>query len=310
MRKKVTVVGGGNVGATTILYLAEKHIADLVMVDVVAGLPQGKSLDLIQSAALRRYEVTLTGSNDYEPIKGSDVVVITAGLPRKPGMSRSDLLGMNAKIVGSVAEQVKRYAPNATVVVVSNPLDVMCQVAMRVTGFESRRIIGMAGVLDTCRFRYFIAEELGMLPSDVSAMVLGGHGDSMVPLPRYTTVSGVPVTELIPAEKLDAMVDRARKGGGEIVALLKTGSAFYAPAASAAEMVEAILTDSKRVLPCAVHLSGQYGIKDVFVGVPVKLGKDGVEQIYELKLDAADLKGLRDSAEAVRADVKALDQLV
>lgn len=307
MNKKVTVIGGGNVGASTILYLAEKRIADLVMVDVVEGLPQGKSADIIQSAALRQYDITLTGHNDYEPIAGSDVVVLTAGLPRKPGMSRSDLLDLNAKIVGPVSQQIKRHAPGAVLVVVSNPLDVMCWVALRVTGFDSRRVIGMAGVLDTCRFRFFIAEELGVLPSDVTAMVLGGHGDSMVPLPRYSTVSGVPITQVLPADKIEAMVDRARKGGGEIVELLKTGSAFYAPAASVAEMVEAILRDSQRVLPCSVYLKGEYGISDVFVGVPVKLGKNGIEQIYELKLTPAELDALSASAKDVKADMAALD---
>ncbi len=309
MEKKVTVVGGGNVGATAILYLAEKHIADLVMVDVVEGLPQGKSLDIIQSSAFRNYNITLTGSNDYGPIVGSDVVVITAGLPRKPGMSRSDLLGINAKIVGSVCEQVKRYAPNTTIVVVSNPLDVMCWVAKEVTGFERRRVIGMAGVLDTCRFRYFVAEELGVRPGDVSAMVLGGHGDSMVPLPRYTTVSGVPITQLLPAEKIEAMVKRARNGGGEIVELLKNGSAFYAPASAVSEMVEAIVHNNKRVLPCSVYLEGEYGIEGVFVGVPVKLGLHGVEQIYELKLDPAELAALEKSAAEVKADMDSLKDL-
>jgi len=310
MRQKVTVVGGGNVGATTILYLAEKNIADLVMVDVVDGLPQGKSADISQAAALRGYSVTLTGSNDYEPIHGSDVVVVTAGLPRKPGMSRSDLLGLNAKIVGSVARQIKTYAPGAIVIVVSNPLDVMCAVALKETGFDSRHVFGMAGVLDTARFRYFIAEALDVLPSDVSAIVLGGHGDAMVPLPRYTTVSGVPVTELIAPATLDAMVERARKGGGEIVSLLKTGSAFYAPAASAVQMVEAILQDNKRVLPCSVLLNGQYGIHDVFIGVPVKLGQGGIEQIFELKLTDKELAALQQSAEDVKADMDALAKLV
>lgn len=306
MSKKITVVGGGNVGATAILYLAEKHLGDLVLVDVVEGLPQGKSMDLSHAAALRKYDITFTGSNDYSPIAGSDVVIITAGLPRKPGMSRSDLLDMNARIVGSVCENVKKYAPNSIVIVVSNPLDVMCYVAQQVTGFPRERIIGMAGVLDTSRFRYFIAEELGVLPSDVAAMVLGGHGDSMIPLPRYSTVSGIPITELIPADKIAKMVDRAAKGGGEIVALLKTGSAFYAPAASAVEMAEAIVRDTKRVLPCSVYLQGEYGINGVFVGVPVKLGQGGLEQIYEMKMEAAELEGLQKSAEAVRADMNAL----
>lgn len=306
MSRKVSVVGGGNVGASAIMYLAEKHLADLVLVDVVEGLPQGKSMDLSHASAYRKYDVTITGSNDYSPIKGSDVVVITAGLPRKPGMSRSDLLEMNAKIVSAVCEQVVRHAPEAVVVIVSNPLDVMCWVAMKVTGFPRERVIGMAGVLDTCRFRYFIAEELGVVPTDVSAMVLGGHGDSMMPLPRYSTVSGIPITELIPEEKIATMVTRAAKGGGEIVELLKTGSAFYAPAASAVEMVEALLTDSKRVLPCSVYLQGEYGIDGVFVGVPVRLGRKGIDKLYELKLEPAELEGLQKSAEAVRADMNAL----
>ncbi len=309
MRKKVTVVGGGNVGATTILYLAEKNIADLVMVDVVEGLPQAKAADTLHASALRRYSVTVTGSNDYSPIKGSDVVVVTAGLPRKPGMSRSDLLGMNAKIVGSVAEEVKRHAPDAIVIVVSNPLDVMCWVMLDKTGFDSRRVFGMAGVLDTTRFRYFIADYLKVLPADVAAMVLGGHGDSMVPLPRYSTVSGVPVTQLIPPDKLEAMVDRARKGGGEIVALLKTGSAFYAPAASAVEMVESILQDGKRILPCAVYLKGEYGIEGVYVGVPVKLGKNGIEKIYELKLTQEELDALQKSSAEVKKDMEELEKV-
>ena len=293
MGKKVTVVGGGNVGATTVLYLAEKNLADVVMVDVVDGLPQGKSLDVVQASALRQYDVTVIGSNNYEPIAGSDVVVITAGLPRKPGMSRSDLLGMNAKIVRAVGEQVHTHAPEAIVIVVSNPLDVMCWVAMQTTGFDNKRVIGMAGVLDSTRFRYFISEELGVHPSDVSALVLGGHGDSMLPLTRYATVSGIPVNQLLSQEKLDALASRARTGGGEIVALLKTGSAFYAPAASTVEMVEAILRDSHRVLPCSVYLKGEYGISDVFVGVPVKLGRAGVEQVYELRLEPHELAALQ-----------------
>lgn len=306
MKSKVSVVGAGNVGATTAIFLAEKNIADLVLVDVVEGFPQGKALDTQQAAALRRYDISLTGSNDYAPIEGSDVIVVTAGLPRKPGMSRSDLLGMNADIVGTVAEQVRRYAPDSIVIVVSNPLDVMCWVMLNRTGFDSRRVFGMAGILDSTRFRYFIAAELGVLPADVSAMVLGGHGDSMVPLPRYSTVSGVPIDQLLPADKIEAMVERARKGGGEIVALLKTGSAFYAPAASSVEMVESILQDSKRILPCAIYLEGQYGIDGVYVGVPAKLGRSGVEQVYEMNLSPEELAALQKSAADVKTDMDAL----
>lgn len=310
MKRKITVVGAGNVGATAALYLAEKKLGDIVVVDVVDGLPQAKAEDLVHASAMRGYgNITITGANDYTPIKNSNIVIVTAGVARKPGMSRSDLLGVNAKIVGQVAGNIKEHAPNAIVIVVSNPLDVMCWVMLKQTGFPVNRIIGMAGVLDTCRFRYFIAEALGAHPSDVQAMVLGGHGDSMVPLPRYSTVSGVPITQLLPEDKINAMVDRARKGGGEIVSLLKTGSAFYAPAASAVEMAEAIIHDSKRILPCAVLLKGQHGINDVFVGVPVKLGREGVEQIYELKMDPSELKALQDSAAAVKADMDELDKL-
>ena len=309
MRNKVTVIGGGNVGATTILYLAEKHLADLVLVDVVKGMPQAKQMDTFQSAALRGYDVDIVGTNDYREMHGSDVVVVTAGLPRKPGMSRSDLLNMNAKIVREVSENIKRYASEAIVIIVSNPLDVMCWVCLETTRFESHRVIGMAGVLDTTRMRYFIAEELGVYPADVMAMVLGGHGDSMVPIHRCTTVSGLPIDRLMPPDQIEAIVERTRKGGGEIVNLLKTGSAFYAPAASAAEMVEAILRNSKRILPCSAFLRGEYGIDDCYIGVPVKLGKWGIEQIYEMDLSPEELAALQSSAKAVREDIELLGDL-
>jgi malate dehydrogenase len=298
--KKVSVIGSGNVGATTIMYLAEKKIADLVMVDVIEGMPIGKALDFIHSGPIRRYDVEIVGSNEYERIRDSDVVVVTAGLPRKPGMSREDLLLKNAGIIESVTKNVAFYAPNCVLIIVTNPLDVMCYVALKVTGFALKKVVGMAGVLDSTRFCYFIAEELGVHPLDVTALVLGGHGDQMVPLSRYTAVSGIPITELLVQERIDRLVERTRQGGAEIVGLLKTGSAFYAPAASVSEMVEAIVRDTKRILPCAAYLRGEYGLEDVFVGVPVKLGRDGVESVVELKLTKKELDALHGSAATVR----------
>jgi malate dehydrogenase len=300
---KVSVVGSGNVGATTVKYLAEKKIADLVMVDVIEGMPIGKALDFVQSGPMRRYDVEITGSNDFAGIRDSDIVVVTAGLPRKPGMSREDLLLKNASIMESVSEKIATYAPNCVLIVVTNPLDVMCYVALKATGFALKKVIGMAGVLDSTRFCYFIAEELGVHPLDVTALVLGGHGDQMVPLPRYTTVSGIPVAELLPQETIERLVDRTRKGGAEIVGLLKTGSAFYAPAASVSEMVEAIVRNTKRILPCSAYLRGEYGLEDVFVGVPVKLGKDGVESIIELTLTKDEKEALHASAQTVKANI-------
>jgi malate dehydrogenase len=308
-RNKIAVIGGGNVGATTALFLAEKKLGDVVLTDIVADMPQGKGLDMLEAGPIHGYHGHIQGTNDYKDIEGSDVVVVTAGLPRKPGMSRSDLLSKNAGIVGQVAENIKQYAPEAIVVVVSNPLDIMCWVALQTTGLPTERVFGMAGVLDTTRMRCFIAEELGVHPGDVVALVMGGHGDSMVPLMNYASVSGIPISELLPQERIDAIVTRTRKGGGEIVHLLKTGSAYYAPAASAVEMVESILLDSHRVLPCAALLSGQYGIEGCYVGVPVKLGRGGVEQIYELQLSQGDLAALQTSAAAVQADMKLLDEL-
>lgn len=305
MRKVSVVGGGGNVGASAGLYLAERGICDVVMVDIAEGVPQGKALDLAEARSVRGYDSSIIGTNDYSDIKDSDVVVVTAGFPRKPGMSRTDLLLKNAEIVSSVAGNIKKYAPNAYVVVVSNPLDMMTYHMMKETGFDPKRVMGMAGVLDATRFRCFIADELGVAATDVQAMVLGGHGDSMVPLPRYATVSGVPITDLLDAETIDRLVKRTAVGGGEIVKLMGT-SAFYAPAASAAQMAEAILLDNKRMLPAAAFCTGQYGIKDVYVGVPIILGANGVEKIVELPLSDAELDMLRTSAGEVAEGIKEL----
>jgi malate dehydrogenase len=306
---KVAVVGGGNVGANTALYIAERGLADVVLIDILEGMPQGKALDMTQAAPLWHSGARVTGSNSLEDVKGSQVVVITAGFPRKPGMSRSDLLKANADIVGPAAEAVKKHAPNAYVIVVTNPLDVMTYVAWRKTGFPKQRVLGMAGVLDSTRFRAFVAMELGVCAYDVQAMVLGGHGDSMVPLPRYTTVSGIPLPELLSKEKIDALSQRTRDGGAEIVKLLKTGSAYYAPAMSAVEMVQAILKDEKRVIPCSVLLSGEYGLKDLFLGVPVVVGAAGVERVIELGLSAEEKSALHASGAGVKEmiDELALD---
>ena len=306
MRKKVTVVGGGNVGATCALRIAEKELADVVIVDIMEGVPQGKALDLIQSGPVQGYDCTLTGANDYEPTANSDVVVITAGFPRKPGMSRDDLLMANYEVVKGASEQVAKYSPNAIIIVVTNPLDAMCWTAWRATGFSRNRVIGMAGILDTARFRTFISMELGVSMENVVAMVLGGHGDTMVPMLRYSSVSGIPLADLIPADRLEEIVTRTRNGGAEIVKLLKTGSAFYAPAAGAVEMVESILRDKKKVVPCAALLEGEYGYNGLFVGVPVKLGSNGIEKIYELNLNDAEKAMLKVSADAVDELIKVL----
>jgi malate dehydrogenase len=299
MRRKVTVVGAGNVGANTAQKIAAKELADVVLVDVVDGVPQGKGLDMLESAPVEGYDVQIVGTNGYEETAGSDVVVITAGFPRKPGMSRDDLLMANYEVVKTATEQAVRQSPDAILILVTNPLDAMCWTAMKVSGFPRERVIGMAGVLDTARFRTFIAEELNVSFENVTAMVLGGHGDTMVPLVRFTNVSGIPLSELTDQATIDRLVQRTRDGGAEIVKYLKTGSAYYAPAASTVEMVESILKDKKKVLPCAVYLQGEYGISDLFVGVPVKLGKAGVEQIYEIKLEAAEAAALKKSADAV-----------
>lgn len=306
-RKKVAIIGAGNVGATATYYIAEKVIADLVMVDVVEGMTKAKSLDFLHAGPLRGYDGPIRGTTDYAEIEDSDVVVVTAGLARKPGMDRMDLLKANTQIVKTAALNIARYAPNATVIVVSNPLDVMCHVALRTTGFAIRRVIGMAGILDSTRFRFFVAEALGCALSDVHAMVLGGHGDTMVPLPRFTTVAGVPITELMDQATIDRLVDRTRKGGAEIVGYLKTGSAYYAPAAAAAEMVEAVVTDRKHFAPCAAYLRGEYGIEDLFIGVPVILGRNGIEKVVELDLHEAEMAQLRSSAAAVQKGVEELN---
>ena len=299
MSRKVTVIGAGNVGASTALYIAERGLADVTLIDIVEGMPQGKALDMQQAAPLWHRGVTIQGSNDFAAVAGSDVVVMTAGFPRKPGMSRSDLLKANADIIRPAADAVKRHAPNACVIVVTNPLDVMAHLFWKLSGLPKHRVLGMAGVLDSARFRAFIGMELKVSAADVQAMVLGGHGDSMVPLPRFTTVGGIAVTELIAKDRLDAIIQRTRDGGAEIVKLLKTGSAYYAPAMSAVEMTEALLTDQKRLIPCSVLLEGQYGLDGLFIGVPVIIGAGGVERIIQLELGADELAALQKSGKDV-----------
>ncbi len=308
MRRKVTVVGAGMVGATTAQYLAQRGYADVVLVDIVENLPQGKALDLAQAGPVIGYDARLIGSNDYAATAGSDVVVITSGSPRKPGMSRDDLLRVNMNIVGSVTEQIVAHSPDCVIVVVTNPLDAMCHVALERSGFPSERVVGQAGVLDSARFRTFIAMELDVSVEDVTAFVLGGHGDTMVPLPRYSTVAGIPITELLPRERIDEIARRTANGGGEIVQLLGT-SAYYAPAASVVEMVDAIILDRKRVIPCSVYLQGQYGINDLYVGVPIKLGAGGVQQVIEITLTEEENAALQSSAGAVRELVEAMGRL-
>ncbi|MGO9239713.1 MAG: malate dehydrogenase [Bryobacteraceae bacterium] len=308
MRKKVTVVGAGNVGANCALRLAGKELADVVLVDVVEGIPQGKGLDIAESGPVEGYDVAMTGANDYEPTANSDIVIITAGFPRKPGMSRDDLLMANYEIVKTATEQSVKYSPNAILVLVTNPLDAMCWVAYQVSKFSRNRLVGMAGVLDTARYRTFLAQELGVSVESISALVLGGHGDTMVPLPRLTTVGGIPLTELLPQARIDAIVQRTRDGGAEIVKYLKTGSAYYAPSAAAVEMTESILKDKKKVLPCAAYLDGEYGHKGIFSGVPVKLGASGIEKIYELALSDTEKAQLDKSAAAVHELIEVLKQ--
>jgi len=305
-RRKVSVIGAGNVGATTAQRIAEAGLADVVLVDIVDGLPKGKGLDLAEAAPVVGHDARIVGTNDYAETAGSDIVVVTSGIARKPGMSRDELLATNAGIVRSVVEQAVAVSPGAILIVVTNPLDAMCHVAMRASGFPRERVIGMAGVLDSARFRTFIAMELGVSVEDIHAFVLGGHGDTMVPLPRYSTVAGVPITELLPPERIAALVERTANGGAEIVALLKTGSAFYAPAAATFEMVEAILLDRKRVLPCAVYLQGEFGIRDLFVGVPCVLGAGGMERVFEIELNADERAAFERSAAAVRELVERL----
>ena len=307
MVNKITVVGAGNVGATTAQRVAEKELArTVVMVDVVDGIPQGKGLDQWESAPIEGFDSHVIGTNGYAETAGSDIVIITAGIARKPGMSRDDLLNTNAGIVKSVSEEIKKSSPKAIVIVVSNPLDVMCYVAKQVTGFPRERVFGMAGVLDTARYRSFLAEALDVSVRDIQAMVLGGHGDTMVPLISYTSVSGIPITQLLPQDKIDAIVERTRGGGGEIVKYLKTGSAYYAPSSGAVQMAEAIAFDQRRILPCAAWLTGEYGMKDLFLGVPCKLGRNGLEKVIEVELTANERAALAKSAEAVREPMSAV----
>jgi malate dehydrogenase len=310
MRKKITVVGAGNVGANCAVNIAQKELADVVLVDVVEGVPQGKGLDTLQMGPIEGYDVSITGANDYEPTANSDVVIITAGFPRKPGMSRDDLLLANYEVVKTASEQASKYSPNAILVLVTNPLDAMCWTALQVSKFSKNRVIGMAGVLDTARFRTFIAQELQVSVENVTAVVLGGHGDTMVPVTRLSSVSGIPLTELLDQATLDRLVQRTRDGGAEIVKFLKTGSAYYAPSAAAVEMAESILKDKKKVLPCAAYLEGEYGIHGLFVGVPVKLGSRGIEKIYEIKLMADEKAMLDKSAAAVEELVGVIKQKI
>jgi malate dehydrogenase len=310
MKNKLTVVGAGNVGATVAMRVAEKELADVVVVDVLEGVPAGKALDLAEAAPIERHDAHITGvTNDYSAAQGSDIVVITAGIPRKPGMSRDDLLSTNAGIMKSVVSEIAKVAPNAILIVVTNPLDAMCHVALDTSGFDKTKVIGMAGVLDSARFRTFIAMELNVSVDNTHAFVLGAHGDTMVPLPRYSSVAGIPITELLSAERIEALVERTRKGGGEIVSLLKTGSAYYAPASAAVEMAEAILKDKKKILPCVTYLQGEYGIQNLFIGVPVKLGSAGVEEIIEITLTPEEREALHKSAQAVQELVDDLKRL-
>src|SRR6266702_3658462 len=300
MRKKVTIVGSGNVGATAAHWIASKELADVVLIDIIEGVPQGKGLDLLEAMPIEKRDSYVIGTNDYSDTANSDIVVITAGIPRKPGMSRDDLLNTNHKIMKDVVSKAVQHSPNCILIIVSNPLDAMAQAAYKMSGLPRERVIGMAGVLDSARFRAFIADELNVSVENVTAFVLGGHGDTMVPLPRYSTVAGIPITELIPAPRLAEIVQRTRDGGAEIVKYLKTGSAYYAPSAAAVEMVEAILKDKKKIVPCAVYLQGEYGIEGYFIGVPCKLGAAGLEQIIEIKLTPEEDAALKKSAEAVK----------
>ena len=300
MRQKVTVVGAGNVGASLAQRLVEKKVADVVLIDIIEGIPQGKALDIMESAPVVKFDARMRGSNGYELSDGSDVVVVTAGLARKPGMSRDDLVQKNQNIVAEVVREAAPRSPEAVLIVVSNPLDAMCEVARRVSGFPRERVFGMAGILDSARMRWFLAEELDVSVESTQAFVLGGHGDTMVPLPRYSSVGGIPITQLLPKERIDAIVKRTRDGGIEIVNYYKTGSAYYAPSAAVAEMVEAVLKDEKKILPCAAYLEGEYGMSGVYLGVPVKVGRHGVEQILEIELEPDEKAALGRSADSVR----------
>ena len=305
-RKKISIIGAGFVGATAAHWAAEKELGDVVLVDILEGIPQGKALDLFQASPVEGFDARVTGSNAYEETRDSDVVIVTSGVPRKPGMSREDLLEINKKIIESVVTQVVERSPKAILMMVTNPLDTMTYLAFKKSGFPKQRVMGMAGILDTARFKAFIAMELNVSVEDIQALLLGGHGDEMVPLPRYTTISGIPLSQLLPKETIDKLVDRTRKGGGEIVNLLKTGSAFYAPSAAAIQMTEAILKDKKRILPCCVYLDGEYGLKDICFGVPVKLGASGVESIIELQLTEEEKKLVAKSAESVKKSITEL----
>ncbi len=308
-RPKVSVIGGGHVGSTLAMRIAEAALADVMLVDIVEGMPQGKALDLSESRPVVLNDVKISGTNDYADIAGSDIVITTAGVPRKPGMSRDDLVEINSKIAASIAENIKKYAPDAYIIQVANPLDAITYVISEITQVPKNKIMGMAGVLDSARYRYFIADALGVSVKDVQGVVLGGHGDTMVPLPRFTWVGGAPLTDIMPAEQIEAIVERTRKGGAEIVGLLKTGSAYYAPSAGAFEMAKAILRDEKRILPVAAYLSGEYGISGLFVGVPVVLGKDGIEKIWQLPLSDEELAALQSSAQHVKSLVESVNKL-
>ncbi len=302
-RKKISVIGAGFVGATAAHWAAEKELGDVVLMDILDGIPQGKALDLFQASPVEGFDAKVIGSNGFEETKDSDVVIVTSGVPRKPGMSREDLLEINKKIIESVVSEVVKKSPRAILIMVTNPLDTMTYLAVKKSGLPKQRVMGMAGILDTARFKAFIALELGVSVEDIQALLLGGHGDEMVPLPRYTTISGIPLSQLLPKETIDRLVDRTRKGGGEIVNLLKTGSAFYAPSAAAIQMTEAILKDKKRILPCCVYLDGEYGLKDICFGVPVKLGTNGVEAVIELQLTEEEKALVAKSAESVKKSI-------
>ncbi len=306
-RKKITVVGSGHVGTHTALWAATKELGDIVLIDIIEGVPQGMGLDLFEASPVEGFDSKIVGTNDYQDTEGSDVIIVTAGLPRKPGMTREDLLAKNASIVRSVVEESVKYSPEAIIIVVTNPLDTMAYVAKEASGFAKNRVLGMAGILDSARLRSFIAMELNVSVEDVTAFVMGGHGDEMVPLPRYSTVAGIPITELLPKDKIDALVDRTRKGGGEIVAYLKTGSAYFAPSASAVEMAEAILKDKKRILPCSAYLEGEYGVDGIYLGVPVKIGSNGVEEIIEINLTDEEKNALNRSAAMVKESIESVN---